>query len=346
MRMSGRTNRKGGDSMLNRMSRTVVCIGIAVALWTGNIARAGEKYEICAGAFGSVTYQLSFAVSEILKQAAPRYELLPVETSGAAASVIKGAAKPDRMLMAYGALTFRMASQGKPPFPKAYPNLKVLGFATRNVQTLITYDPGIKTLADLKGKRIGMSIRPSVCGMDHWNIISKGIEDGGKTTPSYMNWSALQSSLMDGAIDVAALGVSSTPSGSWMPLSMYAELVASKGVPYFLNIDASCIERAAQESGLPYVPVIMPQGAISENVPDRDITAWEERIGIMAFAEMSEELTYTITKILCENREDIARLSPVGRNMSLEITVPDKDFLADDQLHPGALRYYREKGLR
>lgn len=329
-----------------RMLRTAACIGVAATLWMGSGARAEEKYEICAGAFGSVTYQLSFAVSEILKQLAPQYALLPVETSGAAASVIKGATRPDRMLMAYGALTFRMATQGKPPFQKVYPDLKVLGFATRNVQTLITYDPGIKTLADLRGKRIGMSVRPSVCGMDHWNIISKGIGDGGKTTPSYMNWGALQSALMDGAIDAAALGVSTTPSGPWAPLSMYAELVASKGAPYFLNIDESFIARAARESGLPYVPVIIPRGAISENVPDRDVTAWEERIGIMAFADLPEELAYAVTRILCENREDIARLSPVGRNMSLEITVPGRDFLTDDQLHPGALRYYREQGLR
>ncbi|WP_077073854.1 TAXI family TRAP transporter solute-binding subunit [Mailhella massiliensis] len=332
--------------MLTRMLRTAACMVMTTALWMPGNSHAAEKYEICAGAFGSVTYQLSFAVSEILKQVAPRYELLPVETSGASASVIKGSARPDKMLMAYGALTFRMATQGKPPFPKAYPNLKVLGFATRNVQTLITYEPDIKSLADLKGRRIGMSVRPSVCGMDHWSIISKGIGDISNTTPSYMNWGSLQSALMDGTIDAAALGVSTNPSGPWTPLSIYAELVASKGVPYFLNIDEACIKTAARENGLPYIPVVIPRGAISENVPDRDVTAWEERIGIMAFTDMSEDLAYAITKILCENQEDIAKISPVGRNMSLEITVPDKNFLTDDQLHPGALRYYREKGLR
>lgn len=309
-------------------------------------AGAAEKYEICAGAFGSVTYQLSFAVAEVLKTVAPQYHLLPVETSGAAASVIKGAARPHTTLMAFGALTFRQAIQGMAPFRKTYPDLKFLGFATQNVQTLITYDPAVKTLADLKGKRIGMSVRPSVCGLDHWEIVRRGIAGGESMNPSYMNWGALQSALMDGTIDAAALGISTNPTGPWAPLSMYAELVASKGAPRFLDIDEACIRAASEARGLPYRPVLMPRGAIAENVPDRDVTTWEERIGVLAFASMSDDLAYAVTKILCEHQADLAALSPVGRNMSLAVTVPSPDFLADEQIHPGALRYYREKGLR
>ncbi len=339
------------NGMLNglknlKMLSKVFSLPAALCLSVGSVAHAAEVYEIAANAFGGTTYQYSYAISEVIKTVAPQYELLPVETAGSPASIIKTSASPEHMICAITAVPFREAVQGKPPFPEAYPDLKIFGFVTQNIQTMITYDPKIRSLTDLKGKRIGLMSMMSSNGKYQWSVISRGIEGSKGMKPTYLNWTGLQSALLDGAVDAATLGVTTNPDGPWQPVNIYAEMVASRGAPYFLDIDPRYIEEAAEADGLRYVPVIIPKGAIAENVPDRDITAWEERCGIGGFVQIPDDLAYTIAKILCENQEDIAKYTPLGKLMSHTFTVPTEDFLPEEYIHPGALRYYKEKGLR
>ncbi|GEM_PF-2967532 len=330
------------------MTRKILCLlaVMAMCLCAGSRAGAADKFEICAGNFGGTTYQFCFAVSEVMKKVAPRYELLPVETTGIPASIMKASENRDRMLMALGGISFTEALKGKAPFPKAFTGLKLFGFVTQNVQTLITYNPGIRALADVKGKRVGLMNILSSNGKYEWSIMSRGIEGSSGMKPAYMNWTGLQSALLDGTIDVSALGVTTNANGPWMPVSIYSEMVASRGAPYFLGVDEKCLKEAGAADDLNYVPVIIPKGAIAENVPDRDVTAWEDRLGIGGFDGIPDDVAYTVTKILCENQADMTLYTPAGRAMSLTVTVPSKEFVGDDQIHPGALRYYREKGLR
>jgi uncharacterized protein len=57
-------------------------------------------------------------------------------------------------------------------------------------------------------------------------------------------------------------------------------------------------------------------------------------------ASMDEQLAYDITRVLHERQPELAAIHPEARNLKLESAVKS----SPAPLHPGALRYYREKG--
>lgn len=309
-------------------------------------AQAAERFEITAGIFGGTQYQYSFALSEIIKQQAPQFELLPVETTGSPASLIKASQKPAKTVFATSTTSFVDAVQGNSPYPKPVKNVKLIGFVTQNVQTLITYEDDIKTVADMSGKRFITTSIMSSSGRHFWNILKRAIPGSDKMKPTYANWTAVQNGLLDGTADVGALGITTCADGPWMPIPAYAEIVASRGAPHFISVDEKFMKEATEAEKMLYIPVLMPKGSIAENVPEQDIMTWEERLGIGGFDETPDELAYTIAKLLCEQQEEFSKYTPVGKAMSVNVTVPSREFFKDEDIHPGALRYYKEKGLR
>lgn len=327
--------------MLNRL---FVSMGIIAC--TAMSATAAERFEVPAGIFGGTTYQFSFAVGEVMKTTNPNYELIPLETTGIPASILKSAEKPAGRVMAIGGLAFADALNGKKPFPKKMDTLKLIGFVTQNIQTLFTYDQSIKELKDMSGKRFITTGIMSTNGRLFWNILKRGIPNSDKMKPSYTNWSAIQSAMLDGTAEVSALGVTTSKSSAWTPVAAFAEITASRGIPHFISVPEELIKEAAKAEKVNYVPVLMPKDSIAKGVPAYDVMAWEDRLGLGAFADIPDDLAYTIAKILCEKQAEITKYTPAGKAMSVEVTVPNPAIFPDSVIHPGALRYYKEKGLR
>ncbi len=326
------------------LKHVVASLGI-LACATLN-AQAAERFEITAGIFGGTQYQYCFALSEIVKQHAPQFEILPVETTGSPASLIKALQKPKNTVFATSTTSLVDAIQGNRPYSKPVKNVKLIGFVTQNIQTLITYEDDIKTVQDMSGKRFITTSIMSTSGRHFWNILKRAIPGSDKMKPTYANWTAVQNGLLDGTADVGALGITTCADGPWMPIPAYAEIVASRGVPHFISVDEKYIREAAKAEDMLYIPVLMPKGSLAENVPPSDVMCWEERLGIGGFSETPDELAYLIAKLLCEQAEEFSKYTPVGKAMSSSVTVPSKEFFSDDDIHPGALRYYKEKGLR
>jgi TRAP transporter TAXI family solute receptor len=56
--------------------------------------------------------------------------------------------------------------------------------------------------------------------------------------------------------------------------------------------------------------------------------------------DMDENLVYQITKLIIEKRSDLVNVHKEARNISLENAVVGSPI----PYHPGAIRYYKEKG--
>lgn len=321
--------------------KKIVTSAVVFLMITFNLPLAqAQKVEIQAGVFGGTLYQLSYAFSELMKNYDDSLQFTTVETPGSAAGIIKMDAQPEIRIAAATYVTVLEAKKGRPPFKKAYSDLRILGNFTKNIQTLITLDPGIKTLEDLKGKRLGLGPKPTVIGKNHWSIIEKGCSDPGSIKIFYMKWGGLKNALMDGSIDAMVMGVSTRLEGAWSAVPIFKEIVASRGNPHFIPLPEKAIASAAKSDDMIYPSMLIPKDIISQGIPAADTMAWSEKLALFASAKFSEEAAYTIVKTLYEHGTEMVKQTPIAKGLWPEVVADIH--LSDDMIHPGAMKFYKE----
>lgn len=134
----------------------------------------------------------------------------------------------------------------------------------------------------------------------------------------------------DGQIDVFVwIG----PGEAWFIVDV------SGSVPLkFLSIDPEIAEKAAAKMGINVgtLPAEFYKGKVGPNVT----TFWDTN-AIFVRDNLSEESAYNLTKAIIEGKEDIARANPSWVSIDPAIGWKNNVF----PLHPGAEKYYREKGF-
>ena len=196
------------------------------------------------------------------------------------------------------------------------------------IQVVATADSGIKTLADLKGKRLSVGAPKSGTELNARAILgAAGIsyEDLGKVEylPFAESVELMKNRQLDATLQSAGLGVASI-----------RDLAAS--VP--ITVVAVPAELVAQV-GSPYVAATIPAGTYGGQEADVPTAAVVNFL--VTHSEVSDDLAYAMTKGLWENLGELeaahAAAKAIKRDQALTgMPVP---------LHPGAERYYREQGM-
>ena len=196
------------------------------------------------------------------------------------------------------------------------------------IQVVATADSGIKTLADLKGKRLSVGAPKSGTELNARAILgAAGIsyEDLGKVEylPFAESVELMKNRQLDATLQSAGLGVASI-----------RDLAAS--VP--ITVVAVPAELVAQV-GSPYVAATIPAGTYGGQEADVPTAAVVNFL--VTHSEISDDLAYAMTKGLWENLGELeaahAAAKAIKRDQALTgMPVP---------LHPGAERYYREQGM-
>lgn len=326
------------------MFKSTRALAAACILTLGfNAPAQAAEVEIQAGIFGGTLYQMSYALTEILKANAPDLTATAVETNGTGMGITKASQEPARRIVAGTLVPVMEARAGLPPYQKAYTGLKLIANMSENIQTLITFDPAIQTVEDLKGKRVGLGPKPTVLGHNHASIVSAGSSDPGSIKFEFMNWGSMRDAILDGSIDAMILGISTRQNPPYVPVAAYGEMQASRGHAHFIDLTPEAVAKAAAADKISYETRTLPAGSIAEGVPPRDVPAWRDLLGLFAFEELDDDVAYTIAKVLYEHCGDMATYSAAAKGVWPDLIVPT---VPDELVHPGALRYYKEKGLR
>jgi TRAP transporter TAXI family solute receptor len=186
----------------------------------------------------------------------------------------------------------------------------------------------INTIADLKGKRVGMG-QPGGVSMLDANVLM-GMVAGEDFEPFRVRLGDMVDMLSDGNID-AALWNGSFPLPPVIKLSAQRDL---KLVPisdeFYGNLNAKYP---------PYFRLSIPGGTYEDVAGDTPTFGLAN--GLVISADVSEERVYDMTKAIFENLESLAGVHPALGRVSKDTVL--NGFGAP--LHPGALRYYREIGV-
>lgn len=183
----------------------------------------------------------------------------------------------------------------------------------------------VKSLSDLKGKRVGMG-QPGGSSMLDANILMARIA-GDDFKPFRVRLGDMVDMLGDGNIDAALWN------GSY-PLAPLIRLNAQRDLKLIPVEDAFFADLKADYP--PYFRLSIPSGTYED--VQRDTPTYGLANGLVISADVPEERVYQMTKAVFENLDMLAGVHPAFGRMSADTVLNG----FGSPLHPGALRYYRE----
>ncbi len=198
-------------------------------------------------------------------------------------------------------------------------------------QLIATEASGIKTVADLKGKNVAIGDAGSGVFYNATQILAAaGLDYETDINATYASFSDSATALKDGAIDAAFITAGT-------PTTAITELATGTNV-VVVDLGEEVINTLMND-----YPFYTKYEMTSEDYAF--VTEPVNTVAIMATYvvtnEMSEDQAYQITKDLWENA-DIATCHAKAAEMDINTTV---NGIGDVPLHPGALKYYVEKGI-
>jgi TRAP transporter TAXI family solute receptor len=204
----------------------------------------------------------------------------------------------------------------------------IAGIYPNYVQIVASKESGITTLADLKGKRLSVGAPKSGTELNARAILAAAglsYADLGKVEylPFAESVDLMKNRQLDATLQSAGLGVASIRDLSTsVPIRMVAvppEIVAKIGDPFR--------------------PGVIPAGTYTGQ--DQDVPTATIPNFLVTHAGVSEELAYAMTKELFANLDQLAAAHAEGKKITLEAALAGMPV----PLHPGAERFYKEKGL-
>ena len=222
-----------------------------------------------------------------------------------------------------------LAIEGQKPFTKKYP-IVALAYMYPSTFHMVTTKKNseIKSVEDIKGKRV--AVGPAGGGtilllkklLTVYDFTVKDIK------PSYISYKDGSMALQDGNVDAAFL-LAGAPTGALKQLIVRTPI-------RFLDISQERIDKFLKAFPY-YVQVNIPKSFYNT---DKDALSVGSGNCLIVNKNMSEELAYKITAALYDHVDEFKKVHPSTSVVNLK----DAPKAVID-LHPGAIRYYREKGV-
>ena len=218
---------------------------------------------------------------------------------------------------------------------KAYPNIRLLMIgAPMHLGFWAPISSPIKTTADLKGKRVpsGWTGLPIIYYTGGASLASGGLTWDDVVKVPVAELGENLRAFMEGRTDVLWHSVGA-------PAVQEANARISGGVRLVaIGTSPESLKRMADFNPGTYM-MSLKKGAAVGIV--EDVPAQSEDISVMASAQLPEEVVYTTLKVLWDNNDQLRKVTPRMRDWSRERMVSGQ---AAVPYHPGAIKFYREKG--
>lgn len=186
---------------------------------------------------------------------------------------------------------------------------------------------GIKSVKDLAGRKSGIGPRAGTCGT-YFPLMFKAL--GLDTTIRNGQASDMAANLQDGLIDAF-------PFCAGVPIAAFSELETTNKVRFFTFTGE---EIARLKTALPELSdSLIPKGTYKQQTEDHK-TVGLFNFGI-AHKDLPEDLVYGVVKAVLENNAQMVK----GHAAAKETLAENWNRNTFLPFHPGAVRYYKEKGF-
>jgi len=310
----------------------ITVLGVATA---ADAQDKKTRISIGTGGTGGVYYPLGGGLAAILSKYVPGVEATAEVTAGSIANLqLIGAGRSEiAFTMADAAWD---AANGLDKFTGKKVPLRTLAVFYPNRMHVVTVEgTGINKFADLKGKRVSTGAPASGTEVMSLRLIeAHGLDPNKDMTRERLSVAESVAALKDGKID-ALFWVGGVPTPS------ITDLAATPGKKIKLIDHGDGAENMRKKTGPIYVKNKILANAYPGQATDTtNVDVWN----LLVVPENSDEqLVYNITKTLFEKKDELVKVHKDAQFLDLANQTTSASPIP---FHPGAVRYFREKGLK
>lgn len=288
------------------------------------------QLTIATGGTGGVYYPLGGALAQIYTRALPGVN---ASAQATVASVFNmQAVDQGKVDVAFtqGDVAYLAWAQGTTGRPQPHTNLRGLAVLYVNtVQIVAGAGTDIRSVHDLRGRRVGVGAPGSGTEAAARIIIEAHGLAYSDVRADYLSFAEVAAQLQDRTLDAGFL-VASFPVAA---LTDAATTVGVRLLPVEPDVAARIVERHPF-----FKPVVVPRGTyrgLDEDLPTLGVDNL-----LVCRADLADDLVYDLTRVFFESVPELVRTHVAARGVR-----PEQGPTTPVPLHPGAARYYRDKGL-
>jgi len=281
---------------------------------------------------GGAFFVVGTALTEVLGASSgdKNWQVTAEGTSGSQENIRRLTQGELDFALSNSAITY-FAVRGGEGWDRQYPMQAVMTLAP-NVALFITKaDSGIKTIADLKGKRV--VIGPAGAGFEYF--VKPILEAHGVRYEDFTALNASQSAAVDMLTDGSAAAIFI---GGAIPTASITQAAATLDL-YYVPFDEAARAKLSSDY-LFFSPAVIPANTYRGQTAEfagLDVGSMH----LITASAQDEELVYQVTKTLWEQREQVTQKHPAGRAINPKNVIRD----TGTPFHAGAIRFYREIGI-
>jgi TRAP transporter TAXI family solute receptor len=285
---------------------------------------------LATGGTAGTYYPLGGAMANIWNSKIPGMNVT-AQTTGASAENVRLVTKKEAELATVQSDTLDFAFNAKETFKEKLTNMNAIAVLYPEIiQVVVRADSPVKTIADLKGMKVGVGAPGSGTEANFRQLMDVYGLAKDDVNAQYLSFSESAEQFKDKHID-AFLVTAGIPNAAIMDISTQNDI-------RILNIGDDAVQKLTQKH--PFLSSAkVPAGTYKNQASDVNTVA--VNAVLIVNSEIKDDVVYNLTKVLFENQQDLAAAHAKGKELNLQSAVKGVSI----PFHPGAVKYYKEKGV-
>ena len=306
-------------------------IGVLCFFLIGAVAvQAADNLVLATGGTAGTYYPFGGAMAKIWNSKIKDMNVT-AQTSGASGENVRLINKKEVELALVQSDTLDFAFNAKEAFKEPLKGMSAIAVLYPEVvHVVVAAGSPIKSFADLKGKKIGVGAPGSGTEANFRQLLDAYGMKKEDVNGQYLSFSESAEAFKDKHID-AFIVTGGVPTSAIMD-------VATQNAIRILPISADILGKLTQK--YPFLAgVKIPANSYkgqTEEVPTVAVNAV-----LIAGSQLKDDMVYNLTKALFENQAELAAAHAKGKELNIQYAVKGVSIA----FHPGAVKYYKEKGL-
>jgi len=311
-----------------------LCVCTAILILSGAAAAlhaADNQLILATGGTAGTYYPFGGAMARIWNTKIAGMNVT-AQTTGASAENVRLVNKKEVELALVQSDTLDFAYNAKEAFKEPIKSMSTIAVLYPEIiQVVVGAGSPFKSIADLKGKKVGVGAPGSGTEANFRQLMDVYGLKKEDVNSQYLSFAECADQFKDKHID-AFIVTAGIPNAAIMDIATQHEI-------RIIDIPANTAAKLTKK--YPFLAAVkVPAGTYKSQT--KDVATVAVNAVLIAGNQLSADVVYSLTKALFDNQAELASAHAKGKELNLKYAVKGVSI----PFHPGALKYYKEKGLK